>query len=76
MVVFHEETNSYLFPQKDAVRVSEQCLVIPAHFSQKTTELPLGNGLATGIQLVVWVAGGREDNWVVLWYMLVYWGLL
>lgn len=36
----------------------QQCNSIPAHFSQMMTELPLGNGLAIGIQLAVWEAGG------------------
>lgn len=34
--------------------VSGQCNAIPACFTQKMTEFPLGNSLATGIQLV-WV---------------------
>lgn len=35
------------------------------------TELALGNGLATGIQLVFGGLGaGREDSWVVLWYLI------
>lgn len=56
-VVFHEETISCLLPQKDAVSVPGQCNAILADFSQKMTELPLGNGLATGIHLVVRVGG-------------------
>lgn len=57
MVVFCEENIFYPLPQKDAVSVSEQRNAIPAHFSQKMTEL--GNGLAIGIQLVGWRGGRR-----------------
>lgn len=49
------QSNYFLFaPSRDAVSVSGQCNAIPAWFSQKMTEFPLGNSLATGIQLL-WV---------------------
>ena len=49
----------------------------PGSLSQ-TTELELGNGVATGIQLVARVRESREDNWVILWHAgtVVYRGLL
>lgn len=41
---------------------------IPTLFSLKVTELPLGNGLATGIQLVFHGGGSRGDYWMILWH--------
>lgn len=66
MTLCYGETISYLLLQKDALSVSGQCNAIPALFSLKMTELPLGNGLATGIQLDFHGGGNRGDNWVIL----------